>query len=145
MNKSKFVGKVVLLRIDNSIDEAIRSISENSKNVKYPGFAVIVDKSFKLLGVITDGDIRRAYVNQLNFDNSVSSIMKKNPIVIYDDIKKENYLNEIDRLLKNSEDHNSNWIRFVPIIGKGKKLLEIIDYFDLIKESDVKFKNVACI
>lgn len=143
MKKSHLSKDVILLSLKNSIDETIRIISLNSKNTKYPGFAIVTDKELKVLGVITDGDIRRAYVKGVDFRNSVSSIMKKNPILIFDNLEKGNYLNEINRLLKLSEEHNSNWIRFIPIVDQEKKLLSVVDYFDLIKSGDTKFKKVV--
>ena len=50
----------------------IKVISEKGIGVTF------VKENKEVVGIITDGDIRRAYVKGVDFRNSVSSIMKKN-------------------------------------------------------------------
>ena len=45
------------------------------------GIVVVVKKDKKILGTITDGDIRRAMINKDVDSLSVSKIMNKNPII----------------------------------------------------------------
>lgn len=44
--------------------------------------ALVVDTNCKLVGVVTDGDIRCGIINNLSLDREVSSIMTKSPIVL---------------------------------------------------------------
>ena len=46
------------------------------------GLALILDESNKLLGILTDGDLRRAYAKGVDFFSPVSTIMVKDPITI---------------------------------------------------------------
>tara|TARA_B100000925_G_scaffold81047_1_gene57528 strand:+ start:2267 stop:3214 length:948 start_codon:yes stop_codon:yes gene_type:complete len=69
--------------IDNkaSIKEAVLIMTEK----KY-GCAVMIDRNKKIIGILTDGDLRRA-INQINLNDNVKSIIKSKPITA-----KKNYL-----------------------------------------------------
>ena len=43
----------------DTIDQVIRLMAKESGRVKYPGIAVVLDGKRVLLGIMTDGDIRR--------------------------------------------------------------------------------------
>ena len=73
--------------------EKIPQISENDsmKNAileitrKSFGHVIVTNKSSKIVGIITDGDLRRA-VNKNLFDKKVGLIMNRNPFVIKEDL-----------------------------------------------------------
>ena len=54
----------------DTIDQVVRQMAEKSREVDYPGLAVILDKDGILLGIVTDGDIRRAYAKNIIFSVS---------------------------------------------------------------------------
>jgi dTDP-glucose pyrophosphorylase/predicted transcriptional regulator len=64
----------LLLKKDNQISEAIE-ILNNEK----PRIVLVVDENNKLIGTITDGDIRRALIKGCSLDSYVKDIMNSNP------------------------------------------------------------------
>lgn len=70
--------KNMLLMQESSIMDAINTIEKCSSRV-----AFIVNEDNKLLGVVTDGDIRRAIINNICLKESVKKIMSSNPKVGY--------------------------------------------------------------
>ena len=46
------------------------------------GIAIISNRSNKLLGVVTDGDIRRAMLKGTSLSSQVKSVMNVNPIFV---------------------------------------------------------------
>jgi CBS domain-containing protein len=46
------------------------------------GICLILDREKKLLGTITNGDIRRALIKQLSMDTLVTEVMNKDPAVV---------------------------------------------------------------
>lgn len=58
---------------DDSILSAVKVIDHSTL-----GIALVVDSKYTLLGVITDGDIRRALLSGLDMNASVESIMTRN-------------------------------------------------------------------
>ena len=65
-----------------SILEALKIIDNSSLQI-----ALVVDENRKLLGTVTDGDIRRAILRKVSLEDMVSSIMFTSPTVasIHDD------------------------------------------------------------
>jgi dTDP-glucose pyrophosphorylase len=59
------------------------SILETTIQVLHSGgarIALVVDSNRKLLGTVTDGDIRRALISQVDMDCSVEKVMNNNPV-----------------------------------------------------------------
>jgi len=65
----------VLASKNNSLREVIQILHDGGLRI-----ALIVDDSDRLLGTITDGDIRRALINQYDMDHNIDLVMNKNPI-----------------------------------------------------------------
>lgn len=68
--------KNTLLSPSNSIRDALRIIDAEALRI-----ALVVDVEMKLLGVVTDGDIRRGLLKSALLDNCVTDVMNKSPIV----------------------------------------------------------------
>lgn len=84
----------------------------------------VVNKSKKLIGVISDGDIRKKLITGINLDTPIKKICNKKPIVV-----KKNKINHnfISRLFKNKK------IDIIPLIDKNKKLYKVIHWSEIIK------------
>ncbi len=101
-----------------SIREAMRKIDEGAIKI-----ALVIDVNFKLLGTISDGDIRRAILNETNLDDSIEGIYNKKPIRAYVDTP----ISELKKLAKR---HN---VLRVPIVDNDEKLvcLELVEEMSL--------------
>jgi dTDP-glucose pyrophosphorylase len=66
-----------LLGPDATIREAVQRIDRGASQT-----ALVVDDGRRLLGLITDGDVRRAILRDLDLDRSVSEIMSTSPKVL---------------------------------------------------------------
>ena len=69
------------------------TISEALKKINNGGIGIscVVDKNKKLIGIITDGDIRRAIIKNFSLDTQIEKIMNKNFQSSYDNDDKKNY------------------------------------------------------
>jgi len=79
MDKRKLES--ILILSDTTIKQAMQKLSDTQERIL---FVVDIDK--KLLGTINDGDIRRALINGLKFDDSVGNVMHKNFVSVDRDI-----------------------------------------------------------
>jgi len=77
----------VLLTPKDSLERTIKVLHEGGCRI-----ALVADKFGMLLGTVTDGDIRRALINQLTMESSVSLIMNGNPITVDDKVKNKDIL-----------------------------------------------------
>lgn len=67
--------KNTVLTPSDSIKDALKIIDAEALRI-----ALVVDDDMSLLGVVTDGDIRRGLLRNASLDSSVSSVMNKTPI-----------------------------------------------------------------
>ena len=84
-----------------------------------------------LLGIVTDGDIRRAYASDVLFSGEISEIMVSEPITISEKVTEENISLEVIRKVQLDKRHHSEWIRHVLIVNDKNQLVNIVDYFDI--------------
>jgi perosamine synthetase len=66
-----FELKELLVNVFNSIEDALKAITKNSRGVCF------ITKDEKLVGVATDGDIRRALLNGATLESPISEAMNK--------------------------------------------------------------------
>lgn len=107
--------KKLLLRPKATIFETLKHITEGSAQI-----ALVIDNDNKLLGTVTDGDIRAAILAGYSLEDSVEKIMNTNPIKHFKDNHNKDKL--IDIMLKNQ-------IHQLPLVDlKGKVVgLQTID------------------
>lgn len=96
---------------NSTIKDALKKLDETSKQI-----LLVVDEKQKLLGTLTDGDIRRALLKGLNFSTEINLIMNKNPIVGYDSQTQKFNNNKLTK-------HN---LKHLPVVTKDNILVDII-------------------
>lgn len=107
--------KKLLLRPRATILETLKRITEGSAQI-----VLVVDDDEKLLGTVTDGDIRSAILEGYSLNDSIEKIMNPNPIKHFHDNYNKDAL--IDIMVKNR-------IHQLPLVDfKGKVVgLQTID------------------
>lgn len=86
--------KKTLISPDDSIGKALKIIDAQALRI-----AIVVDENLKLLGIITDGDVRRAILKDLSLETKVSSVMNREPVTLDDASSRD----EAQKLMK---EHN---------------------------------------
>ena len=128
---------------DESIDIVIRRMAKESRDVKNPGIAVILDKKGVLLGIVTDGDIRRSYSQNILFSNSISQIMISNPITVSEKTRDKDIALEVIRQVELNKNHSSEWVRHVLVINEKNQLVDVVDYLKILQDRNGSVKRVA--
>ena len=64
------------LKQDNTMEMAIKILNQESLRI-----VMVVDQDERLVGTITDGDIRRGLIKQLSLNAELSEFMFRNPTV----------------------------------------------------------------
>lgn len=67
----------VVISPEASIQDAMVKLNAGAKQI-----ALVVDGSRKLLGTVTDGDVRRGLLGGVRLDQQVTSIMNRNPTTV---------------------------------------------------------------
>ncbi|SIT68389.1 CBS domain-containing protein [Ectothiorhodosinus mongolicus] len=67
--------KAVILQ-NASLRDAARNLTESSQRI-----VLVIDDSWKLIGTVSDGDIRRGLLRGVTLDSDVTEVVHKNPLV----------------------------------------------------------------
>lgn len=94
-----------------TILKALKAINDNTK-----GFLVVVNNNNIVVGVITDGDIRRAFINGATTDCSISGYVVRK----FTSLSPKNDISDAIEIFKNKA------IRFLPILNEEGELINII-------------------
>lgn len=78
----------IKLTINSTIKEALTIIDSGSIKI-----AIVVDENDKLLGTLTDGDIRRAILNGKLLDDRIEGVFFKEPTVVKINTSREEIIN----------------------------------------------------
>ena len=108
----------IKLYVSSTIKEALKVIDSGAMQI-----ALVIDDDDRLLGTLTDGDIRRGLLNGLSVDSSIETIFFKTPTVA--NISDSN--EQIFRILLSKK------LRQIPIVDESGRPAGIIDIEELIK------------
>lgn len=132
----------------NTIIEVMKVINEAPHKGCPSGIAVVVDEDKKLLGVVSDGDIRRSIIKGvLGLNSPISEIMTKNPVYIQSDCSYDQMLDSIIDKVKQAKkegklrDENINRVL---ILKEDKTVVDVLSLYDMWKDSRPR-RNVCVI
>ena len=100
--------KETILKADNTMQDAISVLDKVETKI-----IMVSDNSRKLIGTITDGDIRRALINQLGMEEKLSKFMFKEPSVALEN-DSESYILSIMR---------DRGLRQIPILDNDRRII----------------------
>lgn len=113
--------KNLLIESTHSIKEAIRQLNDNRLQI-----LVVVNEEGCLAGTITDGDIRRAILGNISFDEPVTRIMNANPKFLREGEERQALL-----IFKRDR------IRAIPLLNRDNIVIDLILVDDFL-EGQVK-------
>lgn len=112
--------KNLVLTDKTSLEDALKLLDKNGN-----GFLAIVDKAEKLIGIITDGDIRRAILNK-QFE--LDKVINKNPTTASSAVPRIEIKQELRRIHR----------RHMPVVDHEGKLVDVVvldDFEVVLKEN----------
>ncbi len=117
------IGNFPVVKSNQILKEAVDLMDEYKL-----GIVSIVDNNFKLLGVITDGDLRRAILRSQKplsaiLVDDVIDYSVQNPLIISDD----------DLLIESIKLMNKKQIWDLPVLNINKKLIGLLHLHTAIK------------
>lgn len=113
-------------RLKKVIISPLTSISEAIKVLDDAGIGILLlcEDDRKLTGVITDGDIRRAILHRVSFDEPCISIASRNPLVASSGLFQAEALHLMD--------HGKNFlVNHLPVVNTEGKVIDLLLRTDL--------------
>jgi len=123
--------KKILIQPNSNLKNALKLMSETSEKC-----LVVVDKKNKLLGTLSDGDVRRAILNGKIYKNKINKYYQKRPTFL----RKKNYsLSQAKNIFIKKR------IDVIPIVGEFRKVIDVITFEDIFKKNknDSSFKTFS--
>jgi dTDP-glucose pyrophosphorylase len=103
-----------LLPIDSTIKQALIRLDLLAKDA----ILFVVDNNNKLIGSLTDGDIRRGLIKGVTIDHNVLDVIQKNP----------RFVRKGESNLKKIIEYREGNYRIIPVIDKEDEVVNIINF-----------------
>lgn len=120
----------IVLTPTSTIKEALKIIDSGAMKL-----AIVVDEDEKLVGTLTDGDIRRGLLGDLTLSDTIETIVFKTPTVCNIEDSKEKIL-EVAIAKK---------LYQIPIVDNNGKLIGIQEVYELLKTTNKPNKVVLMV
>ena len=126
--------RAILARPDQPISDAFKILSATEQ-----GIVLVVEADHRLVGTVTDGDMRRAVLERLDFSLPISTLLAKkkgtrfeNPITALPGQSPEAYL----KILKKNE------VLHLPVVDAEGRVLDLLCLDDLMPDRDLSVQAV---
>lgn len=106
-----------LIESNTDIKEALKVLDKLGKDA----IAFIIDKEEKLLGSLTDGDVRRGLINDVSLDQPVDDIIQPDPKYI----RKNDY--DIEKVIE----YRKRDFKIIPILDESNRVINVVNFNDL--------------
>lgn len=99
-------------------NESVRTALTKLDKLASDAILFVVTEDKKLIGSLTDGDLRRGFIRNLNFEDSILDFIQKNPI----SITRKNYT------LQELEDYRKKNFKIIPILDEERVIIDILNF-----------------
>ncbi len=109
----------LLVSPSNTLMEAIKILHEGECRI-----ALVVDRESRLIGTVTDGDVRRALISNVSMGDLITSVMNKNPVTVGIELKEK----EVFALMED------DGLLHMPILDEHGVLCDLVTFQQLHKK-----------
>ncbi len=141
------MAKVELVEVADSISilEALKVMNRAARGGGPTGIVVVVDRDRALMGVVTDGDVRRALTNGVSLDAAVSTIMVRDPISVRAGQDPVEMMRVMLAQVKASGRIRDTKVDQLLVIDDASRPVDVVGLVDLVRESDSRFRTVSVV
>lgn len=125
------------MQVENWVIESSRTIKDAMASLNASGGQVlfVIDASAKLVGSVSDGDIRRALLRNVGFDVAIAEIMNARPLVVGLKEPKGPARSRLKRA----------GVRFAPVVNADFKVVDVFPVYPETAEALDRATQEACV
>ena len=133
----------LLISPQKTIIETMAVIENAPPQSGISGIAIVVDEQRRLIGVITDGDIRSAILHDISLETSVETIMSKTPFAVVQQPSSQKMYESLMEMLKGSTRMLDRGAGKIVVVDDERRVVDIVSFFSLMQQSDVRSRKIA--
>jgi UDP-N-acetyl-D-mannosaminuronic acid dehydrogenase len=136
----------ISIKKDANLRETMSAMERNKPSVTGipSGIALITDDKNVLLGIVTDGDLRKAISKGVDLGSSVSNIMNKTPLVIQGDQSPRQILSYVADKSRDGKWDRAHFDKLV-FVDENFSPTNVVALYDLWKSSDARYKQIGVV
>ena len=133
----------ICVQVSTTLLEVLRQ-SERAVKQGFPaGITLVVDEQGRLIGTITDGDIRRASLKYQSYEVSAEKVMNGDPIAFPDYYSFTQILEELPRVLTRKGRRSRSFLSKLVLIDDDRRPTRIIEYHQLWEQRVANHRHVV--
>ena len=128
-----------------SLFEIYRLFDNAAKNNVPSGIALVTDENGKLLGTVTEGDIRRALLKHSTLDLKAGEIMQQNPITFNEGLSIQDILEKLPLELKARNRKSSKYLSKIIFVNAKGQPTRVLDYHQLWEQKVASHRHLVVV
>lgn len=120
------------------------TLNKSSSTAIPAGIILVINGLKKLLGIATDGDIRRSLVAGATLNTPIEKIMNRRPFLIEGPKSNNDIIRLVTEKIKREKWHKDRLSKII-IVDKQKRVLDIVSFHDIFQKSDIRFKQIGVV
>lgn len=130
-------------RASTPLIDVLTQCDKAVKNGFPAGIALVVDEEGKLIGTITDGDVRRATIHHQSFEIEAGVVMNTDPIFFPDHYSYKQVLEVLPHVLKDKGRNSKKYLSKVLLVDEEQRPTRIIEYHQLWEQRVATHRHVV--
>ncbi|MCG9881356.1 MAG: nucleotide sugar dehydrogenase [Bacteroidia bacterium] len=118
----------------------------DSKSFNLPsGIALVLDSNKKLIGTVTEGDVRRTLISGKSMDTNVQEFMALDPITFQDGLSISQILDLLPNELLKRKRKASKYLSKIIIVDENNVPIKVFDYHELWEQKVATHRHLVVI
>lgn len=138
------IGKILITPQD-SIRKAMETITRAPRIGLPAGITLVADKKNRLVGTVTDGDIRKALVKGMALTAPVKNIMARNPIAVPEHLSTEEMIAMVIRKVRESGRIRDFKVDKIIVTDGRNQAVDIIEFYELWYKQEVRNRKFCIV
>ena len=133
----------ICVAADATLLDVLQQSDAAVKNGLPAGISLVVDNDGRLLGTITDGDIRRASLQHRSFDIPAGDVMNTDPIFFSENFSYREILEALPAALKKRGRNSKKFLSKVILVDEDRRPTRIVEYHQLWEQRVANHRHVV--
>ncbi len=119
-----------IVSLNQPVQELLKVMSRLTKARRPSGFAVVVDDKNHIVGVVTDGDIRKFMITTLRMPIGIDEVVNRNFIFVNNRLQAADLLDEAEKVVSKLKSEARFPIKFLPVLDENR-VVGLLDLEDM--------------